>query len=379
MFLSSVMSGMESMREAAVAACDSLDIRVTKAEDFQSDPASPRGACLRGVGSTDGFLLLIGPSYGTPLQSGKSATEEEFDEAVRLRKEVFVFRTAEQLDDEQAAFLKRVGDWQGGHFYRTCMTPAALQRDIVKALRAWSSQPETSEVDSLVQQNLVRVTPGIERGYMSTSGPWLAVSWSPNQRLFLDDDLVFERLPEIVGDRLVAGPSRLLNRRPSASTEEHGLLIHGINGEPPELRAWVGTNGSLAIGVEVEQERERDGASMMAHMFFLPPEELAATLSRVFAFLGEMLDVIDPDRRCTAGRMQLSLSRMGTRTIGAARPGQSAFNLGIPGDPSHDKVTVVPSAPETVSRSRLVEGSPEVASLVKKISRRFGERRDPTS
>lgn len=371
-FLSSVMSGMEVMRDAAVAACDSLDIKVTKAEDFQSDAASPRGACLRGVGTADGVVLLVGPRYGSTLPSGKSATEEEFDEAVRLRKEVFVFRTADQIEEAQDAFLKRVGDWQSGHFYRTCTTPGDLQRDIVRALRAWSSAPETSEVDSIVQANLARVTPRVDRGYTSTSGPWLALSWSPNQRLFLDDDLVFERLPDVAGDQLVAGPSRLLSTRPSTKPEEHGLFVHSANREAPELRAWIGLDGSFAVGVEIAQDRQRDGAGMMAHMFYLPPTELASCLARLLAFVGAMLDEVDPDRRCTAGRMQASLARMGSRTIGEARPGQSTFHVGIPGDNDRDLPKVVPANPVTVVRSSLRLESPEVAPSVKRLQRLFG-------
>ncbi|HEX5050918.1 MAG TPA: DUF4062 domain-containing protein [Planctomycetota bacterium] len=374
-FLSSVMGGVEAMREAAVAACDSLDIKVTKAEDFQADPASPRGACLRGVGAADGFLLLIGSRYGNSLASGKSATEEEFDEAVRLRKEVFVFRTAEQLEEAQASFLKRVGDWRGGHFYRTCTTAAALQRDIVKTLRAWSSAPETSDVDAIVRANLASVMPRVDRGYVTTDGPWLALSWSPNQRLFLDDEVVFERLPEIVGDRLVAGPSRLLRTRPSTTAEEHGFRVQSATSEHPELAGWIGSDGSFAIGVDVVQEHQRGGASMMAHMYYLSPQELAATIARLLAFVGAMLDEVDPDRRCTAGRMQASLARMGTRVIGEPRPGQSSFQVGVPGDARRDLPKTVPPSPVTVVRSILRTESPEVDMFVKRFQRLCGDAR----
>lgn len=75
-FLSSVMAGMEAMRRAAEAACESLGIKAIKAEDFVADPASPRGACLRGAANADGFLLL-GARPERWLLSSQSATREE--------------------------------------------------------------------------------------------------------------------------------------------------------------------------------------------------------------------------------------------------------------------------------------------------------------
>ncbi|MEZ5989858.1 MAG: DUF4062 domain-containing protein [Planctomycetota bacterium] len=371
-FLSSVMSGMEEMRAAAVAACDALDISVTKAEDFSADPSTPRGVCLRGVGQANGLVLLLGERYGSRLPSGKSPTEEEFDEAVRLGKEVFVFRTSDELEPEQETFLERVGSWQGGQFYRTCTSATELQRDIVRALRAWSSAPSTQEVDALVRSNLARVTPQVSRGFIETGGPWLSLSWSPNQRLFLDDDIIFEHLPEAIGDKLVAGPSRLLRTRPETSPTQDGLRVRSADREPPQLRAWIGSDASVSVGVEIEPDHDNRGASVMSPMFYLPPDQLAEALGRQLAFVGEVLREVDPDRRCTAGRLQASLARMGMRTIGEATPGQSSFQLGTPGDADRDQPTIVPPDPVTVARSSLAPGSEQAGVFVKRFRRLLG-------
>lgn len=80
-FLSSVMAGMEAMRRAAEAACESLGTKAIKAKDFAADPASPRGTRLVGVANADGFLLLFSARYGLRLLSSHSATSEEFSRA----------------------------------------------------------------------------------------------------------------------------------------------------------------------------------------------------------------------------------------------------------------------------------------------------------
>lgn len=372
-FLSSVMAGMEAMRRAAEAACESLGIKVIKAEDFVADPASPRGACLRGVANADGFLLLLGSRYGSRLPNGLSATHEEFVEAGRLRKELFLFRTSEDIEPDQQQFLKAVGEWQGGHVYKTCLTPADLQRDVVKALLAWRSANATAEVDATVATNLDRVTPGISRGTMNLSEPWVAVSWAPNQRVSLDDSLVFEELPEAVADALVAGPSRLTNTRPRTAPQEHGLSIQNGNQERPELRGWVGADGSIAIGVELMPSQDRRSDSYMAPMFFLSPRDLAGVLSRQLAFIGAVLGRVDPDLQCIAGRLQVRLARMGMRTIGEPSPGQSSFSMGVGSGRDNDPPTTVPSTPATVIRSHLQASSPEVAAFVKRLQRLAGE------
>ena len=368
-FLSSVMAGMEAMRRAAEAACESLGIKVIKAEDFVADPASPRGACLRGVANADGFLLLLGSRYGSRLPNGLSATHEEFVEAGRLRKELFLFRTSEDIEPDQQQFLKAVGEWQGGHFYKTCLTPADLQRDVVKALLAWRSAPATAEVDASVATNLDRVTPSSSLGTMNHSDPWLAVSWAPNQRVTLDDSLIFEDLPEAVVDALVAGPSRLVSTRPRTGPQEHGLAIQNANQERPELRGWVGVDGSIAIGVELMPTQDRRADSYMAPMFFLSPRDLSGVLSRQLAFIGAVLGKVDPDLQCIAGRLQVRLARMGMRTIGEPSPGQNSFSMGVGGGRDRDKPTTVPSKPATVIRSHLQARSPEVAALVKRLQR----------
>lgn len=372
-FLSSVMAGMEAMRRAAEAACESLGIKVIKAEDFVADPASPRGACLRGVGNADAVLLLLGSRYGSKLPSGLSPTHEEFNEAGRLRKEVFVFRTAEEAEPEQQQFLKTVGEWQAGHFYKVCTTAADLQRDVVKALLAWRSAPATSEVDASVATNLDRVTPRNSLGTMNHSDPWLAASWAPNQRVSLDDSLVFEELPELVADALVAGPSRLVSTRPRTGPQEHGLAIQNANQERPELLAWIGTDGSIAIGIEVMPSKDRRADSYMAPMFFLSPRELAGVLDRQLAFIGAVLGKVDPDLQCIAGRLQVRLARMGMRTIGEPSPGQNSFSMGVGGGRDREQPTTVPSTPATVIRSHLQANSPEVAAFVKRLQRLGGE------
>lgn len=51
-----------------------------RAEDFPAGTVSPRTACLDGVASCDGIVLILGARYGELTAAGISATEEEYRE-----------------------------------------------------------------------------------------------------------------------------------------------------------------------------------------------------------------------------------------------------------------------------------------------------------
>lgn len=150
-------------------------------------------------------------------------------------------------------------------------------------------------------------------------------------------------------------------------------MIQNASQERPELCGWIGTDGSIAIGVEVLPSQDRRADSYMASMFFLSPRDLAGVLSRQLAFIGAVLGKVDPDLACIAGRLQVRLARMGMRTIGEPSPGQSSFSMGIGGGRDREQPTTVPSTPATVIRSHLQVSSPEVAAFVKRLQRLGGE------
>ncbi len=59
-FLSSVISGMETYRAAAQRAAETLGHTVTMAEDFGASPFSPQQVCLGAVRDADIVMLLLG-------------------------------------------------------------------------------------------------------------------------------------------------------------------------------------------------------------------------------------------------------------------------------------------------------------------------------
>ena len=89
-FISSLITGFESLRDAAASASATLGHEPVRAEDFQASPDSPQQACLAGVRGSDVVVLILGERYGVVQQSGLSATHEEYRVA-RESRPVLVF------------------------------------------------------------------------------------------------------------------------------------------------------------------------------------------------------------------------------------------------------------------------------------------------
>src|SRR4051812_2283146 len=106
-FLSSVMTGFEGIRGQAADAIQRMNMHPIRAERQPANPAASRKAMFDAIASSDYYLLLIGERYGEPGESGKSPTEEEFEEAVRLNRPALVLVQKDiTMEAEQRAFLE---------------------------------------------------------------------------------------------------------------------------------------------------------------------------------------------------------------------------------------------------------------------------------
>lgn len=122
------------MRAAASRAIECAGCEPVLAENFPAGTVSPRTACLDGVASCDGIVLILGARYGEPTVAGISATEE-YREAVRLKKHIFVFLEAGDREPRQQEFVRSVEDYVVGHWRKTFRTPEELEELVEQALR----------------------------------------------------------------------------------------------------------------------------------------------------------------------------------------------------------------------------------------------------
>src|SRR4051812_14772081 len=114
-FISSVQYGFADVRDAAAKAIETCGMHPLMAEKTGASTESAQRALLDEVRKSDVVLLLLGPRYGEPGESGFSPTEDEYREAIRLGKDVLVLTQNVELGPDQTEFLKRTrGSWEAG-------------------------------------------------------------------------------------------------------------------------------------------------------------------------------------------------------------------------------------------------------------------------
>src|SRR5437764_1091394 len=122
--VSSVVEGFAEFREAArrgIEAAGGVPLLVN--EDFASQAQSSRNVCLDAVASSDMYLVIVAERGGWETPSGKLATEEEYEEALRRKKPVLVFLSPGPRDAKAKRFASRLSQYTTGHFRESFSTP----------------------------------------------------------------------------------------------------------------------------------------------------------------------------------------------------------------------------------------------------------------
>lgn len=370
-FISSAISGMEAMRQSTEDACEVFDLDVIKAENFVARSSSPRIACLDGVAKSGCVILLIGERYGHIQKSGKSATHEEFEEAVRLRKPVIVFVTSSRFEAKQQEFIDELGDWQDGKFWRTALTPSSLQKEVGKSLRhALDESMTVSEntADSIAD-GLRRCTPQTRHGGGGFQDPWLTVSWSAGSTTHMDEDRLFNSDINKIIDLTVSGETRLLDNRPSAqSIGNDGILLSANSGQfaQLDLLLWIGLTGNVSVGGTVSIPQK----SFLSN-YFAPPSNIKSDLTKKLDLIAAVHSALDAEHRVSAGLLQISMSSMENRFV-KEDPGLNSGNIPMftsEPDPMH-----LPQRPESTPPLRLRDSDALSKLFTDRIVRAYGER-----
>lgn len=284
-FISSVMSGFEDFRDAAIDAIQSLDGTPVRAEDFGALPSAPQEACLRGVRESDIVIVIIGARYGARQRSGFSATHEEFN-AARGAKPILAFvQSGVTREKDQAQFLAEVQDWSDGLFTAEFSTANDLRRSITRAVHqlrlAEARQP------ALDEPGLHRSAEGLIVGAPRTNGAMLAVAAAagPHRQLIPTADFDSDALVGNVFDIAVACDvfTKLGGAKPSR-TREGGLVV-----SQGDCSLTVTQSGGVLVAQPATtSERELGGLGALVE------EEVEAMLARSLRFVSTFLQSIDP-------------------------------------------------------------------------------------
>ncbi|WP_375414141.1 DUF4062 domain-containing protein [uncultured Bradyrhizobium sp.] len=354
-FISSLISGFESLRAACKAAVATLRHEPVMAESFGARSHSAQVACLQGLRESDLMLLVLGERYGPAQASGLSATHEEYRDA-KGRKPVIAFvQTGVTPEPEQAAFIDEVQSWEGGLFRGSFATSDDLRDGVIRALHDYAITNMAGPVDpkALVETALA-LLPRLERNVSRAPMLNLALAGGPFQALLRPAEIEASELADVLHQAALFGDTRIFDRRDGVDTGlDHAALILSQNNSN---RIQLDEQGRILLRLalnDTDHDR-RNGMGFPA----LIEEKVLARLMAGLAYASWLLDHIDQTQRLThlaiAARIDAS-DYMAWRTQGEQDASPNSGTMGW-GNENHPPIHVCkPRAAVRLDRKRLAE------------------------
>lgn len=285
-FISSLIGGMESLRDAGQDACETLRHHVIRAEHFGATSDTPQQACLQGVRASEILILILGSRYGHKQESGLSATHEEYREA-RDRIPVLVFIQDEEPEPAQAGFIKEVQDWSSGHFTVSFSTIDELKVEIIRGLHDSELAKSVGSADPAEILDRVKAAIPLADRYGSSSTLHVAVAGGPQQQVIRPSQLEEATFQDELMKLAMFGEHRLLD--PSLGTDKSiidGKFVISQNG----ASMMIDELGTVAISVDWHRGSH-------THSMALIEEDVLDQLEATIRFIGTVLDNIDARHR----------------------------------------------------------------------------------
>jgi hypothetical protein len=292
-FISSVIRGFETERDAVQRAAQALDHTVIRSEDFGAIASSSQKACRAAVRDADLLILVLGAAYGTKdRQSGKSPTHEEFEEAQQTGRDVLVFvQDGVMRDADQEAFVREVRQWSSGANTGRFRDADDLRDAVTTALNRHERSRSAGAIDpSEISARLESATVGERRG--SSNGTLLvALVGAPRQTVLSASQMDDASLQRDLERDAVYGDAAVLPRGNATTTRVVGGVI--VVAQEGGARVSIDARGTITVMTPANRPRERDD-----WMPALIEEDLREDIAQAIRFALATLDrVLDRNER----------------------------------------------------------------------------------
>jgi hypothetical protein len=355
-FISSVRRGLEEERDALPGLISAIGHTPLRFEDFSAQAMPSREACLAGVQAADAYLLLLGPNYGHRFEdTGQSPTHDEWIAATTAGLPRLVYRKdGIELEPDQQAFVRRIGDYRDGLFYDSFATTHDLLTKVAAKIIEVDHAPSPLEFAPL--SGPVTLTwrseydERLSRGGSSLTALELHVVpiGQPGRSTRQMVELA-ESLPDRVREARLVAASEALDVRRSGNAVQ--VYFSEPNGrwheaqEPKTLGIRVGADGQVSAWASLP----RDSLGSI-----LDPVRLPNQVAELLRLIGSLRVVESPQIAIAAGVEPSTLVSVGSSD---GMPRQAATML-----MSSDQIRAVPD--ELVSAAALSAGAAEVARSV---------------
>lgn len=386
-FISSVMgAAFAPYRDAAFRAIERAGCQAVRAEDHPASMIAPHTACLDMVASCDGSVTILGPRYGNVTETGYSATEDEYREAVRLRKRVYLFveKTDTPFEPRQEEFVRSVTQYVGGNWRKSFSTPDQLEALVEAALRedrdlGAGQQGQGSGGAGTGGGAQQRIEATLQQRPATTAGvTWLQIVWAPLR----DEDVI--RPTEFGKDEFQDSMMHLAHTgKPPLFTYKAGKDVEarsarlriqqesgGGRSSMDAVLLDIYPSGLLSVTINVTRLVDRGDGLAGFGMYYIDPDDVQTRLSQAWGFAARFWGHIDEFSRYNALLYNAALYDIGHSKWGKAPAGRTSFSF-----PSIDAPDPLPvfERPRRIARADLLEPSGEIGEMLEMLQMRFTE------
>lgn len=290
-FISSLIRGLEGLRDAAASGIETLGHRAVRAEDFGASPDSPQAACLKGVRESDAMILILSSRYGYEQASGLSATHEEYREARDTRPVIVFVQQGIDPEPQQAAFIREVQSWERGHFTAEFRDAAELRDRAIRAMHDYVLANETAPLD---ETELTRRAELLVPRSRTSSGTDLivAIAAGPQRTVIRPAELEHQSLHRFLMGEALTGVDAVLSPAQGTDLKVGGDTVQLIQNQGGSSVA-LDEGGNLVI-VQPALERDEWRGSGITSII---EEHIQERLIRTLRFAVRVLDHIDSTQR----------------------------------------------------------------------------------
>lgn len=161
--ISSTVSDLEAERDAAKKAFEEIPLVELMGADPLNDTAlagNPRFITSGMAKDCDLYILILGNRFGYDVGNGRSATEIEFDAALRDDPtKILVFKkdSSEEMDGNQKVFIDKVSSYYNGYWRTSFKHTHDLQTYIKNAFGKWIKERASIGSDLTYLDHFVRL------------------------------------------------------------------------------------------------------------------------------------------------------------------------------------------------------------------------------
>lgn len=165
--ISSVNKGLEAERDALKEAFSKFEfVELIGSDPFNNSALSGSSAysTIQMAKKCDIYFLILSNKFGSEITGGQSATEAEFDAAIKddpTKVMVFKRECSEPIEPKQKAFIDKVSNYYSGYFRPSFKYSHQLQELALNSFYNWLADRAQLNSNLTIIDHFLRIAKGV--------------------------------------------------------------------------------------------------------------------------------------------------------------------------------------------------------------------------